>query len=290
MLAADVAAAAQVIIDGGWGDRTAFFDWAVDHPTCYPLVADAGGRRILGTGVATANGRVGWVGAIFVALDQRRNGLGTEAVDSRGRRAGAARLLDAGPDRDRRGPADLRATRVLGSQTRYVRMVAPEWRAATRRHPGPAAGERATSTRSSSSTGRDRRGPLFDPPGVRRAGDEARRRARRRHGRRVHRPGAVRRPGADRANPEPRSPCSTGDAGRPPTARSRSPCWRPTLPVARGSPRQAGPNVPAARGSSGGRTARLAARMIYGQFTGALGRRRRSAELRSARSCSATRG
>ena len=76
MLADDIAAAAQVVLDGGWSDRSGFFAWAVDHPTCFPVVADEGGR-IVGTGLATANGRVGWVGAIFVAPDRRRNGLGS---------------------------------------------------------------------------------------------------------------------------------------------------------------------------------------------------------------------
>jgi GNAT superfamily N-acetyltransferase len=125
MLAADVTAAAQVIIDGGWGDRTAFFDWAVDHPTCYPLVADAGGRRILGTGVATANGRVGWVGAIFVALDQRRNGLGTKlsaaVVDELDRRGCSTQVLIA---TDEGRPIYERLG--FSVQTRYVRMVASD--------------------------------------------------------------------------------------------------------------------------------------------------------------------
>src|SRR4026209_1048637 len=76
MLAADVPAAAQLIGDGGWSDRSVFFRWAVNHPTSFPIVADEDGR-VVGTGVATVNGRVGWVGAIFVALDRRRNGLGS---------------------------------------------------------------------------------------------------------------------------------------------------------------------------------------------------------------------
>jgi GNAT superfamily N-acetyltransferase len=76
MLAGDVAAAAQVIVDGGWSDRSGFFSWAVDHPSCFPIVADEAGR-VVGTGLATVNGRVGWVGAIFVAQDRRRSGLGS---------------------------------------------------------------------------------------------------------------------------------------------------------------------------------------------------------------------
>jgi GNAT superfamily N-acetyltransferase len=76
MLAADIAAATQLILDGGWSDRSVFFEWAVEHPTCFPLVAEADGQ-VVGTGVGTVNGRVGWVGAIFVAEDRRRNGLGS---------------------------------------------------------------------------------------------------------------------------------------------------------------------------------------------------------------------
>jgi GNAT superfamily N-acetyltransferase len=76
MLQRDVGAAAQVILDGGWSDRSGFFRWAIDHPSCFPIVADEDGR-IVGTGLGTVNGRVGWVGAIFVAQDRRRNGLGS---------------------------------------------------------------------------------------------------------------------------------------------------------------------------------------------------------------------
>ena len=76
MLEHDVSAATQMILDGGWSDRSVFFEWAIAHPTCYPIVADEDGR-IVGTGLATANGRVGWVGAIFVAQDRRRIGLGS---------------------------------------------------------------------------------------------------------------------------------------------------------------------------------------------------------------------
>ena len=76
MLPADIGAATQVILDGGWSDRSVFFEWAVAHPACFPIVADEDGR-IVGTGTATVNGRVGWVGAIFVAQDRRRIGLGS---------------------------------------------------------------------------------------------------------------------------------------------------------------------------------------------------------------------
>jgi GNAT superfamily N-acetyltransferase len=124
MLAADVAAASQVIVDGGWGDRTSFFRWAVDHPTADPLVADKDGR-IVGTGVATANGRAGWVGAIFVDVQRRRSGLGTalsaavvKALEARGCATQVLIATDEGrPIYERLG---------FRLDTRYVRAVAPE--------------------------------------------------------------------------------------------------------------------------------------------------------------------
>jgi GNAT superfamily N-acetyltransferase len=82
MLAADVAAAADAVRRGDWGDREAFFRFATGHPDCRPILAERD-REIVGTGVATVSGRVGWVGSIWVAPALRRHGLGraiTEAV------------------------------------------------------------------------------------------------------------------------------------------------------------------------------------------------------------------
>jgi GNAT superfamily N-acetyltransferase len=75
MRAADVAPAADLMRRGDWGDRTTFLAWAVGHPSCHPLIAEVGGR-VLGTGIATAYGPVGWVGTIFVDQDSRGQGLG----------------------------------------------------------------------------------------------------------------------------------------------------------------------------------------------------------------------
>lgn len=124
MLAADIPAATRVILDGGWGDRSPFFRWAVDHPTARPLVADEDGR-VVGTGVATANGSVGWVGAIFVDVERRRSGLGTalsEAVVEELERAGCTTQLLIATDEGR--PIYERLGFVL--HTRYVRAEAPE--------------------------------------------------------------------------------------------------------------------------------------------------------------------
>jgi len=82
MLPVDVAAAADAVRRGDWGDREAFFRFAATHPNCRPILAERDGQ-IVGTGVATVSGRVGWVGAIWVAPVLRGRGLGraiTEAV------------------------------------------------------------------------------------------------------------------------------------------------------------------------------------------------------------------
>ena len=75
MSAADTAPAAELLRRGDWGERLVFFDWAVRQPTLAPLVAVRAGE-IVGTGVGSAHGSVGWVGTIFVAPDRRREGLG----------------------------------------------------------------------------------------------------------------------------------------------------------------------------------------------------------------------
>ncbi len=76
MRAEDADPAAEVMIGGGWGDRRKFLAFAVGHPACRPFVAEVDGR-IAGTGVATINGPVGWVGMIFVDEALRGRGLGT---------------------------------------------------------------------------------------------------------------------------------------------------------------------------------------------------------------------
>jgi GNAT superfamily N-acetyltransferase len=72
----DVAPAAEALLRGQWGDRHAFFEFAVHHPECEPLVADVGGT-IAGTVVGTRHRSAGWIGLVFVSEDQRRAGLGS---------------------------------------------------------------------------------------------------------------------------------------------------------------------------------------------------------------------
>src|SRR5665647_1481260 len=60
----------------------AFLRFAASHANCRPILAERD-REIVGTGVATVSGRVGWVGTIWVAPALRGRGLGralTEAV------------------------------------------------------------------------------------------------------------------------------------------------------------------------------------------------------------------
>jgi predicted N-acetyltransferase YhbS len=77
----DVAAAADALRRGDWGDREAFFHFATGHANCRPILAERD-REIVGTGVATVSGRVGWVGTIWVAPALRRHGLGRELTEA----------------------------------------------------------------------------------------------------------------------------------------------------------------------------------------------------------------
>lgn len=75
MTPADADPAAAVVLAGGWGERTLFLRFVTAAPACRPFVAAIDGE-IVGTGVGTVNGPVGWVGTIFVASDRRGYGIG----------------------------------------------------------------------------------------------------------------------------------------------------------------------------------------------------------------------
>ena len=81
MLPVDVAAAADAVRRGDWGDREAFLRFAATHPNCRPILAQRDGE-IVGTGVATVSGRVGWVGMIWVAPALRGLGLGRAITET----------------------------------------------------------------------------------------------------------------------------------------------------------------------------------------------------------------
>jgi len=91
----DIEPAAEVMVGGGWGDRRRFLRFALDQPGMVPLVADVEGK-VVGTGVATINGSVGWVGLIFVDEGLRGRGIGTaltEAVTAELAAAGCGSLV-----------------------------------------------------------------------------------------------------------------------------------------------------------------------------------------------------
>ena len=103
MTDADVEPAAHAILADDWGDRRAWFEFALRNPACHPIVADVDGE-VVGTGVTTVNGPVAWVGTIWVAPGHRRRGLGvalTEAVAAIATDAGAATLVLVATDRGR---------------------------------------------------------------------------------------------------------------------------------------------------------------------------------------------
>jgi GNAT superfamily N-acetyltransferase len=81
MTVADVGPAADMIRRGEWGDRSVFLRWAIGFGPSHLFVADDSGE-VVGTGIATANGTVGWVGTIFVDRDRRREGLGSRLTST----------------------------------------------------------------------------------------------------------------------------------------------------------------------------------------------------------------
>jgi GNAT superfamily N-acetyltransferase len=100
----DVVAAADAVRRGDWGDREAFFRFAAAHSNCRPILAERDGE-IVGTGVATVSGRVGWVGTIWVAPALRGRGLGraiTEAVIDELEGSGCRTLVLVATDAGRR--------------------------------------------------------------------------------------------------------------------------------------------------------------------------------------------
>lgn len=91
----DLEPATLAILRDDWGDRRAWFEFALNQDTCHPIVADLD-DRIVGTGVGTRSGRAGWIGTIWVAADLRGRGLGralTEAVISALHDGGVRTLL-----------------------------------------------------------------------------------------------------------------------------------------------------------------------------------------------------
>jgi len=103
MTADDLEPTAAAILADEWGDRRSWFAFALASPACRVVVADVDGE-VVGTGVATVNGPVAWLGTIWVAPAYRRRGLGralTEAVAEAAEAAGSRTLVLVATDRGR---------------------------------------------------------------------------------------------------------------------------------------------------------------------------------------------
>src|SRR5262245_39656860 len=119
----DVGPATDGIIRASWGDRRTWFEFATTQPECRPIVAELDGA-IVGTGVASANGSVGWVGTIWVDPAHRGQGLGralTQRVIDDLEAGGCRTLLLVATDEGR----PLYERMGFEVQTRYRILEAP---------------------------------------------------------------------------------------------------------------------------------------------------------------------
>ena len=124
MTPADIEPASLAILADDWGDRRAWFEFAVSHPECRVFVAEADDGTIVGTGVATINGAVGWIGTIWVAAAARGRGLGlelTQATIDAAEGAGCRTLVLVATDSGR----PLYERLGFSLQTWYVTVEAP---------------------------------------------------------------------------------------------------------------------------------------------------------------------
>ena len=67
MTSDDVLPASDMILRDQWGDRRSWFEFATTQPECQPIVAEDAGE-LVGTGVGTVNGLVGWVGTGLLVM------------------------------------------------------------------------------------------------------------------------------------------------------------------------------------------------------------------------------
>jgi GNAT superfamily N-acetyltransferase len=124
MTPADLEPAVAAILAEDWGDRRAWFEFAVAHPACRVFVAEDDAGIVVGTGVATINGPVAWIGTIWVARSARRRGLGqalTEATIDAATTAGCRTVVLVATDAGR----PLYERLGFSLQTWYVTVEAP---------------------------------------------------------------------------------------------------------------------------------------------------------------------
>lgn len=76
MTPADVGPVAAAFLREDWGDRRRNLEFVTRHPETRPFVADADG--VVGTGVLSVNGSVGWIGTVWVEPAWRRRGIGLD--------------------------------------------------------------------------------------------------------------------------------------------------------------------------------------------------------------------
>ena len=77
MVPADIDPIVELFLRQDWGDRRLNLEFVTSHPETKPFVAEADGV-VVGTGVASLNGSVAWIGTIFVEPAWRRLGVGLE--------------------------------------------------------------------------------------------------------------------------------------------------------------------------------------------------------------------
>jgi GNAT superfamily N-acetyltransferase len=123
MLPGDVDEATDMILSHDWGVRREFLAFATSQPACVPMVAEVDGA-IVGTGVGTLNGPVGWIGTIFLTPEWRGQGIGraiTQSIIDRLESDGARTLVLVATADGRR----LYAKMGFEVQTRYRIFEAP---------------------------------------------------------------------------------------------------------------------------------------------------------------------
>ena len=81
MTPADVEPIAAAILREHWGDRRVNLEFVASHPQARPFVADADGD-VVGVGVLSIHGPVGWIGTVWVEPAWRRNGVGRAVTEA----------------------------------------------------------------------------------------------------------------------------------------------------------------------------------------------------------------